>query len=182
MSVSANVTPLHRVYIEGEARAALPSSDRPGLSYPRVPDDKGVLARMTTWMVQEGIYPIKVIQSGGGVHDGLYVEPIFLTAIYVEIRGFDPGTGTPGDVKTAIENALAAYLAIVFPFITGTDVDVNRNDTVTDLTLSLVVQRVLAGYGGEATGIGFGLAPLVFIPSYMVGQGELVVLGAINYA
>ena len=74
MSVSANVTPLHRVYIEGEARAALPSSDRPGLSYPRVPDDKGVLARMTTWMVQEGIYPIKVIQSGGGVHDGLYVE------------------------------------------------------------------------------------------------------------
>lgn len=118
----------------------------------------------------------------GMTNDGLYVEPIFLTAIYVEIRGFDPGTGTPGDVKTAIENALAAYLAIVFPFITGTDVDVNRNDTVTDLTLSLVVQRVLAGYGGEATGIGFGLAPLVFIPSYMVGQGELVVLGAINYA
>jgi len=65
--------------------------------------------------------------------------------------------------------------------VEGVDPPATQDNTITDLTLSQIVQDVLNRYGGSASGIGLFITAGIFIPSYILGQGELSKLGAVSY-
>ena len=56
-----------------------------------------------------------------------------------------------------------------------------RNDLVTDLTVSEVVQDILSANGGSATAVSFGLIIDTFIPEYRLQPGELAKSGGVTY-
>jgi len=117
-----------------------------------------------------------------GLTDGtLYIQAITRTSIYVRITGLNVPSGQTAQCQGAIEDALELYLLLITPFITGVDPAFGRNDTITNLTVSKVVQAVLTAFGASAMNIGFGLAAGSFSSTYTVGQGETAKLGAIAY-
>lgn len=120
-------------------------------------------------------------QPLGLTDDTLYVEPITRTGFYVEIRGLvvDPDKENPA--KTDIENDLNVYFRNVLPYVDGVDVEIERNDTITSLTVSTTVQKVLTQYGATASSIGFGIIPDTFLPEYQLSQGELAKLLQVDY-
>jgi hypothetical protein len=115
----------------------------------------------------------------GETDEHLYIEPIRRTPIFVEIRGMENLSSDP--LRMELQMALEEYLGNVIPYVEGVDVEIEKNDTVTDLLLSDAVQAVLRPWGVRAAGIGFGIHPNLFLPSYMLGMGELVRLGGVSY-
>lgn len=111
----------------------------------------------------------------------LYIEPITRSAIDVEVTGLVYLAGTEVTVKDAILAALVAQTALMLPFVDGVDLPQDRNDLITALVLSQVVQGVLDTYGASATGITFEVdaTPLT---TYQLSMGETVKLGTVTYA
>ena len=117
-----------------------------------------------------------------GLTDGtLYVQAITRTPIYVQITGLNVPSGQTSQCQADIQTALVAYFLIITPFVTGCDPSFGRNNTITNLTVSKIVQLVLNAYGASAMSIGFGLAAGSFVSSYSVAQGEKTKLGAVAY-
>lgn len=123
-------------------------------------------------------------QPLGLTNDTLYVEPIRRTEFFVEIRNANFATGTEAQVKPAISTAITIYFLSLQPFIDGLDINAGRNDLITDLTITEIVQDVLKSNSASAEGIGFGITPTFFLPSYTLGQGEKakIATGGITYA
>jgi len=120
-------------------------------------------------------------QPLGLTDDTLYVEPITRTGFYVEIRGLVIDPSKEFAAKEEIEDELNTYFRTVLPYVDGVDVEIERNDTITSLTISLTVQEVLTRYGATATGIGFGVLEGTFLSEYQLGQGELAKLLSVDY-
>jgi hypothetical protein len=99
----------------------------------------------------------------------------------VQISALNVPSGQTAACQAAIAAALSSYLTAIEPFVTGLDPAFGRNDTVTNLTISRIVQAVLTAYGAWAANIGFGLEVGVFNSSYTVQQGERAKLGAVAY-
>jgi len=118
--------------------------------------------------------------SLGDTDEKLYVEPVTRSTFDVIITTLQVASAIETQTKNKIETALTTYFGNVAPFITGLDFEADRNDSITDLTVSTVVQDVLQGAGGTADGIAFSISGSVF-PSYTLGQGELAELGTISY-
>ena len=117
-----------------------------------------------------------------GLTDGtLYVQAITRTQIYVTVSGLNVPSGQVSQTQAAISAALSIYFLSVTPFVTGVDPAFGRNDTITNLTVSKVVQAVLIAYGASALNVFFGLSPGVSSGSYAVAQGEKTKLGAVAY-
>ena len=112
----------------------------------------------------------------------LFVQSTIKTSLFIEIRNLDVNPDIKAAVKSDIDSALTIYFANITTFVTGLDLDQNRNDTVTDLSVSEVVQNVLRSSGSSATGVGFGLTPGIFEAEYSLNPGELAKLGGIAYA
>lgn len=112
-------------------------------------------------------------QPLGLTNDTLYVEPIRRTAIYVEITNAVFITGTDAQVKAEIETAVIAYFLGLQPFIQGLDIDADKNNLITKVTISRIVQDVLTANGASVEDINFGTAPSpAFLATYELGQGE----------
>lgn len=122
-------------------------------------------------------------QPMGLTDDTLYVESISRTGFYIEIRGLSVSSDIEADVKDDIETALTAYFVLIKPFVDGLDSLLDRNDKITDLTVSDVVQDVLSANGGTATAVAFGLSLGESISEYQLSPGELAKLasGGVNY-
>jgi uncharacterized phage protein gp47/JayE len=120
-------------------------------------------------------------QPLGLTDDTLFVEPITRTGFYVEVRGLTVAADKEAAAKADIDSDLTTYFKNVLPFVDGVDVEIERNDTITSLTISLTVQTVLVRYGATATSIGFGVILGSFLPDYTLGQGELAKLLQVNY-
>lgn len=122
-------------------------------------------------------------QPLGLTNDTLYVEPIRRTEFYVEIRNATFVTGTDAQVKADILDAVTLYFLSLQPFIQGLDIDADRNDLITDLTITETVQDVLKANSASAEGIGFGTVPASFLSSYSLGQGEKakIATGGVTY-
>jgi uncharacterized phage protein gp47/JayE len=119
----------------------------------------------------------------GDTDEFLYVEPIYNTTFDVEIRGLQIDVALETATKAKILTALTNYLEYVEPFITGLDYERERYDAITDLSISRVVQDVVASQGGSADGIGFKVAGTsTYLGSYFLGQGELADIGTVTYA
>ena len=121
-------------------------------------------------------------QPLGLTDDTLSVEPISRTGFYVEIRGLVIDPSKEAAAKADIDTDLNTYFRNVLPYVDGVDVEIERNDTITNLTVSTTVQEVLQQYGATATGIGFGIISDTFLPEYQLSQGELAKLLTVSYA
>lgn len=118
----------------------------------------------------------------GLTDETLFVEPITRTPLFVEVRDLQVDTSIETQVKADIDSAVSIYFLNLSPFIDGLDPAFEKNDVVTDLSVSLVIQDVLAANGAAASGISFGFVPGVPEAELVLGQGEHAKLGgAINY-
>lgn len=122
-------------------------------------------------------------QPLGLTDDTLFVESISRTEFFVEIRTLTVPDDLVAKAKSEILDALTAYFLLIKPFVDGLDSILDRNDKITDLTVSNVVQDVLSANGGTAAGVSFGLSLGESLPEYQLSPGELAKLasGGINY-
>jgi hypothetical protein len=162
------------------------------------PPDRSVYIESTTAIDSDGIAPPSLIadtrttiitdpdtglhrQPLGLTNDTLYTLSIRRVEVFVEIRNATFLVGTEAAVKAEIDIAVTNYFLSLEPFIQGLDIDSGRNDLVTDLSISETVQDVLKSNSASAEGIGFGLIPGSFLPSYQLGQGEKTKSGGVSY-
>jgi hypothetical protein len=117
----------------------------------------------------------------GEIDEILFVEPITRVDIFVEVRGLSVDSTKEAAAKAEVETAVREHLRLIAPYIAGLDAEVDRNDKISDMTISQIIGDVLSSFGGFAEGIGIGLTPGVFISSYQLTQGNLAKLGSITY-
>jgi hypothetical protein len=112
----------------------------------------------------------------------LTVVSIYRNPLYITITGAQFIAGTEAQVKADINTAVTNYFLSLFPFIEGLDIDADRNDLVTPVSISDAVQPVLKANGASAQDVLFtdtpGGGPL---PSYYLQMGEKVKNGGITY-
>jgi uncharacterized phage protein gp47/JayE len=122
--------------------------------------------------------------SLGTVDSNLYVESITRVEFFVEIRNFAADPSVEDAAKANIQTSLDEYFRAIFMWIEGLDPLSEKNDIITDLSVSTVVQDAMSPYGATADGVGFGLEVGVFLSQYTLFAGELAKLatGGITYA
>lgn len=182
----------------GGVYAAYPYSGKPVGEGTSLPGDRTVYVEATTDIDPDGIAPSALLDEVedsinydpitgiarpplGEIEDTLFVRSIYRTGFYVEVRDLTVDSSLEFLAKNAISNALEQYLRSVRPFIDGLDFAGDRNDTITTLTVSQVVQTAIARYGGLAAGVGFSLIPGSFEFIYQLGKGELAKLLGVSY-
>jgi vacuolar-type H+-ATPase subunit E/Vma4 len=112
----------------------------------------------------------------------LFVESIIRTSIFIDISDLDVETEKESDCKSDISDALDLYFRTIRPFVDGVDVEQERDDTITNVSVSEILSDVLKSYGATVQTVTFGLVVGVSIPLYTLDQGELAKLGGITYA
>ena len=184
------VTGVRRIF----AYAGRPESE--GDSYP---GDRLLYVESTTSIDADGVAPSSLLNNVRdaintdpatgisrmtlGMTDAtLFIESIIRTSIYVQISDLDVDSESEAACKADLDTACDLYFRSIAPFVDGVDLVQTRNDTITNVTLSAVVNDVLASYGANAQGVAFGLVVGVFIPLYLLDPGELTKLGGITYA
>ena len=164
------------------------------------PPDRTVYVEADTTIDPDGIAPQSLLdevrdtittdpvtglarQPLGLTDDTLFVESIARSEFFVEIRNLTISDDLVAKAKSEIEDALTAYFVLIKPFVDGLDSILDRNDKITDLTVSNVVQDVLSANGGTAAGVAFGQTLGESLPEYQLSPGELSKLasGGINY-
>jgi len=111
----------------------------------------------------------------------LWVESIERVGIYVEVRNLTVDADKEAQLKDDLETALDTYLREITMFVDGVDVEIERNDTITSVTVSTVSQDVFSKYGASASSVAFGTEIGVYLTSYALGMGELAKLQQITY-
>lgn len=164
------------------------------------PPDRTVYVEADTTIDPDGIAPQNLLdevrdtittdpvtglarQPLGLTDDTLFVESISRTLFYVQITTLSVSDDLVAKTKSEVEDALTAYFLLIKPFVDGLDSILDRNDKITDLTVSDVVQDVLSANGGTANSVAFGLSPGESLPEYQLSPGELSKLasGGITY-
>lgn len=110
----------------------------------------------------------------------LYVLPISRTPLYVSIAGLV--VDNEATVKTNIESALSDYFLSLEPFIDGLTIENKKNDTITEPSVTSIVEDVVSAAGGSVLNVFFGLTPGSIFPQYILTGGVLAKLGSISYA
>jgi hypothetical protein len=119
----------------------------------------------------------------GSTDATLWVESITRKLFYNQVLGLTVDPTEEVQAKLDITVATDLYYASVFPYLPGVDVATSKNDVLTRMTVSEVVQAVLNSYGATATDVNFGVAPGVFTTDlYTLAQGELAKSGGVVYA
>lgn len=178
--------------------AGIPESPLPGIdTAASVPADRTVFVEATVAVDPDGIAPTALLDEvrisintdpitgedrppAGLTDSTLFIETITRTEIFIKITNFDAGTGVEADIKNDIFDALTAHFLSVKMFVVAIDIPAERNDLITKLTISDIVQGVLSGGDASAELVEFGLATTVPSPldNYQLDEGELVKLGA----
>ena len=175
--------------------AAFPFTGRPfGDVTPTVPPDRTVYVQADDTIDPDGIAPPALLDA---VRDDLntdpetgisrlvlgltdvntFVESISRVEFFVEVRDLVTPSGQETQVKNDIEAALTVYFFDTRMFVEGLDAEEDRNDEVTDLTVSGAVQDVLKVSGSSASGASFGLIPGVPLGIFKLNEGTLGKLG-----
>ena len=175
--------------VEG-VRRAYPYAGNPfTISAPSFPPQRTVYVESTTAIDAEGIPPQSLLdqvrdsittdpetglsrQPLGLTDDTLFVEPIRRTSFFVQITGLDVDAAIVATVKTEIETQLKAYFRGISPFVDGVDAVTERDDKITDATVSNVVQDVVSSNGGTIQSVAFDITFGTSTPEYQLGPGE----------
>jgi hypothetical protein len=110
----------------------------------------------------------------------LYVEPITRTAFDIAITNLTTPAGLDATVKAAITASLDSYFATVATYVEGVDLPADRNDEITNLTISDVIQGVLFSYSSSAEDVAIEVAATPY-DSYQLAAGELAKTGTVSY-
>lgn len=178
--------------------AAFPYSGKPIGEGTSLPGDRTVYAECNTDIDPDGIPPAALLDETretinfdpitgqsrpplGEIDDTLFVRAIRRTGFYVEVRNLDITSDLEAQTKTKINDALDVYFRAIVPFILGLDFEGDKNDIITNLSVSTVVQDIVISAGGSAASVGFGLSPGIFEYLYQLGQGELAKLESVAY-
>jgi hypothetical protein len=164
-----------------------------------LPGDRTVFIESTTDIEPDGIPPATLLDTVrdainlnpttdlsrptlGDTNETLFIEPIYRSPFSVEIRGMEIDPALESETKIKIETELSIYMRAIAPYVDGCDAPISRNDVLTNLSISLIVQDIISAAGGSVASIGFGPIAGTFISTYTLGQGELAKVGTINYA
>ena len=113
----------------------------------------------------------------------LYVQSIVRDEIFVDISGLAFPAGQEQAVKDELDVAVGLYLSETLrPFVIGLDPEFERNDKITKISISNVVQDTLTANQASAQDIQFGFTFGVWILEHDLEPGQLVKLGAISYS
>jgi uncharacterized phage protein gp47/JayE len=162
------------------------------------PPDRTVYIEATTDIDPDGIAPQSLLdevratitadpetgisrQPLGLTDDTLYVESIVRTTFFVTISGLVISANQEAQVKADIDTALTAYFRSIMPYVDGLDSPLDRNDTITDPSVSAIVNDVVSAAGGSVESVAFDITPGSSIPKYQVNLNELGKLGAVSY-
>lgn len=187
----------HKIW--GEAvtgvKTIFPYSGRPtGTDYP---GDRTCYVEANTDVDPDGIAPaglLATVRTAMGIDpdtgesrfvlgltdDNLWVESIIRTSVKVIIHNFYCPEDTEEDCKTDIEDSLTAFFLTVKPFIAAIDLIQEKNDIITKVAISEVVQDVLKSYGAYATDITFEVYDGEYYieqTEYSLAENELTKLG-----
>jgi uncharacterized phage protein gp47/JayE len=91
----------------------------------------------------------------GTTDEKLFVEPIIRSEFWVTITGLvvDPAQETA--LKSSLDTAADEYLRSVSPYVEGVDSAIDRNDVITGIKLSEVIQDTLNAFNASAESIVF---------------------------
>lgn len=154
------------VYVEAETTV-----DPDGIAPPSMLDE--VRASINTDPVSgETRPPLGIVDSS------LFIESIVRTEFFVQIENLDADADIETQLKADIQAALEGYFLSIQPFVEGVDLPQDRNDFVTEPSVSEVVQDILAVNGASAYQVQFGLTLGVFIPIKTLEPNELAKLAA----
>lgn len=84
-------------------------------------------------------------------------------------------------VEPAIQDALSTHFRNLRPFVDGVDVESERNDLITSLSLCSVVQDVLQVTSNNALEVQFERDGILRQGRYRLEPGELAKLGTVTY-
>lgn len=191
----------HKIWSEAVTgvRRAFPYSGRPAYAGASFPGDRVVYVECITSIDADGVPPAPLLDDVRdaintdpltglsrailGLTDAtLWVEPITRSSIHVAITDLVVDPAQEAACKSDISAALDLYFRSIAPFVDGVDVVQERMDTITNLTVSEIVQDVLSAYGANAQTVTFGLVVGIAIPLYLLNPGELTKLGTVTYA
>lgn len=163
------------------------------------PPDRTVYIEATTDIDADGIAPQSMLdevrdtittdpitglsrQALGLTDDTLYIESISRTAYDVQINNLNVSSDIEAQVKVDISTALETYFRSIKSFVEGLDSLVDRNDLITDLTVSQAVQDVLSANGGSAADVAFKISGTsTFLSELQLNPGELAKSGTVTY-
>jgi uncharacterized phage protein gp47/JayE len=176
---------------------AFPYSGKPGITG-SVPGERTVYIEADSTIDADGIAPAALLtdvrenihtnpdtlksREPLGLTDAtLYVQSIIRNTFEVTITGLVVDASILTQVKSDIDDALDAYFRLITPFITGVDYEPDRNDTITNLTVSTTVQAVVAANNGTCKQVKFKLTGGSFVDTYLLDPGELAKNGTNTY-
>jgi hypothetical protein len=117
----------------------------------------------------------------GTTDEFLFVETIIRNAFDVEVNGLVVEESKETDAKNAVTLGVEDYLESVFPFVEGADSEIDRNDTISALTLGQAVQEILDGFGATAQEVRFKKSGGSFVTLYNVAENELAKRGTLSF-
>lgn len=120
-------------------------------------------------------------QPLGLTDETLYVESITRVGFYVEVRGLIVDAAKVAQAEQSIEDALTVFFLSVESFVEGLTPDFEKNDLITDVNISGVVDDIMRSLGGSAEGVGFGISLGTFLSKYSLAPGELAKLIQVNF-
>ena len=117
----------------------------------------------------------------GTTDEKLFVEPIIRTEFDVDITGLVVDATKEAALKASLDTATDQYFRTVAPFVTGVDSELDRNDVITGVKLSEIVQDVLNAYSASAEEIAFNKVGDPSTTRYTVDENETAKRGTISY-
>ena len=117
----------------------------------------------------------------GEIDDTLWVEAISRTEFWVRVTDLVVSADQEAATKADLDTALAAYFLSASPFVDGLTAPAERNDSITEVSVSEIVQDVLSTHGASATRVEFSntssTGPFINV-DYVLNPGELAKLSA----
>lgn len=165
----SSVPPERTVYVEADT-----DIDPDGIAPQSLLDEveAAIITNITTGIANQPL---------GLTNDTLFVVSIRRISIFIRITNLNADPSLEAQIKSQIESEFEKEFRKLSPFVTGLDAEVDRDDTITDVSVSAIVQGVLDAYGASAENVEFGLTPGVFISFYQLLPGELTKLGSVEY-
>ena len=115
-------------------------------------------------------------QDIGLTDSTLYVLPISVTTMFVQVSTLNVPSGNTAAVQALINTAVSNYLKSIKPFVSGVDPAFLQNNSCTQAGIYSAVNAVIVANGASILSVSFGSSFGSWLSSYLVGPGELLTL------
>jgi uncharacterized phage protein gp47/JayE len=184
--------------VEG-VRTAYPYSGNPSGPSTSLPGERTVYVEAQTAIDADGIPTTALLtqvrtslntdpdngesrQPLGLTDSMLFVEPISRTAFGVQIINLTVSAENKAAAKSDLDTDMDTYFRSIEPYVDGVDVQADRRDTITQVSVAEAVNGILRKYGATAGTITVTKSAVPFT-EYQLGQGEKAKLdGSVTYA